>query len=276
MESTSLPQRFIVHLFIPLISNWIGQSLFVRMSALGRRIKKYAATYRALEDIYTYSYSDTKGKEFFERLFTDILLHFVNAKGVRNRLIIIEQELLKLIFSLGKKKIHIMSLGSGSARAILGTIASNTDGVVCEATLIDKSRAALIYSQKMAIGLRLDTDNFVWERGLIEEFVKNGKKHPPDIVEMAGIMDYFEDETAVNVLKQIFRFLLPGGALITCNICDNPERIFLERVLNWHMIYRNVSQLSAIMQKAGFENFKIIQEPLGIHNIAIGYKPLDP
>ena len=273
MENASVSQRVVCRLILPLISCWIGQLLFIKGSALGRRIKKYAATYRALEDIYTYSRSDSKGKSFFERLFTDILLHFVNAKGVRNRLRIIEQELLKLIFFLGKKKIHIMSLGSGSARAILETIASNTDGVVCEATFIDKSRAALTYSQKMAIKLGIDTTNLVWEKGLLEEFIKNGKKHPPDIVEMAGILDYFDEETAIKVIAQIYRLLLPGGAFITCNICDNPERIFLERVLDWRMIYRDENQLAIIMEKAGFDEFKIIKEPLGIHNIAIGYKP---
>ncbi len=270
METVSLFQKFACF-FVFLISNRLGRILFVDTNTLGRRIKKYATTYRALEDIYTYSRTESRGKGLFERIFTDILFHFVNAKGVRNRLRVIERELQKVIISLHKKRVHIMSLGSGSARAILETISVKTNGVVCDVTMVDKSRAALMYSQKIAAALGLD-GNLVWVKGLLEEFIKNGKDHPPDIVEMAGIMDYFSEDTAVEVLKQIHRLLLPGGALITCNICVNPERQFLEKVLGWYMVYRDAGQLARIMKQAGFQEFKIIQEPLSIHNIVIGHK----
>ena len=260
-------------LWVPLVSiPSIERFLFIKLSRLGRRIRRSAASYRALEMIYTYSRDDTRGKGILERLATHILLHCLNAKAVRNRLKLVKEELEKIIVGLDKNDIHIMSLGSGSARAVIETlVACNGESTKYTVTLVDQSQSALNFSKQLAVmnGVLV---NVTLVRGMLEEFVKNGRDHPPDIVEMVGIMDYFDDATAQEVLGEIYRLLLPGGVLITCNIHDNPERPFMTKVMDWPMVYRNAEELSRVMRRSGFNDHQITYEPLGIHGVAVGRK----
>jgi len=272
-ERVGFIEKIVKKALMPLLSvRAIGNFFFVKLSNVGQKIKAAAATYRALEMIYTYSWKSTQGEKFWDRLFTHILLNFTNAKAVRNRLLFVKQEIKEAISSFEKDEVHIMSLGSGSARAIIEALseAPNSDKRYT-ATLVDRNSDALAYSQRLAEEKGV-LEKIAVEKGLLEEFVRNGHNHPPDIIEMVGIMDYLSEATVVKIIRETRRLLSPGGIFITCNISDNSERTFLERVLGWKMIYRRPEDLCRILTKAGFEQPKIITEPLGIHIIAIGKK----
>lgn len=262
-------------LWLPLVSvPLIGSFLFVRLSSLGRTMKRFAASYKALEIIYTYSWEKTAGKGMVERILTHILFNFMNAKAVRNRLRLVKQELERAILSLDKDEIHIMSLGSGSARAIIEVLAemkNQNDGKKYTATLVDKSRSALEYGKILAKEKGV-SESLTPVKGMLEEFVRNGQDYPPDIVEMVGILDYFDDDIAIEVVSEIYKLLPPGGILITCNVCDNSERMFLTHVLRWPMVYRGQRELCEILTRAGFTHPQVAFEPLGIHRLAIGRK----
>lgn len=272
-EKVGFMGRFAIAIFLPLLSiPLIGNFLFVRLSSLGRKIKRFAATYKALEIIYTYSWEKTAGKGMLERILTHILFNFMNAKAVRNRLRLVKQELRQAILSLSKDEIHIMSLGSGSARAVIEVLAemkNQNNGKNYTATLVDKSKSALEYSKRLAEE-RGVSENLTPVKGMLEEFVKNGQNCPPDIVEMVGILDYFDDDIAIEVISEIYKLLPPGGILITCNICENSERMFLTYVLRWPMVYRGKKELCEILTRAGFVHSQVIFEPLGIHGLSIG------
>ncbi len=272
-EKVGVVRRMIIFLWLPLVSiPLIGNFLFIRLSNLGRTIKRFSATYKALEIIYTYSWKTTTGKGMLERVLTHILLQFMNAKAVRNRLKLVKQELRQAILSLNNQEIHIMSLGSGSARAIIEVLSEETGhNRKYTATLVDQSRSALRHSRELAEENGI-LPNIILVRGMLEEFTENSHNHPPDIVEMVGILDYFDKETAIRVISEIYRLLSPRGVLITCNIRTNPEKRFLTRILGWSMIYREPEELSQILLEAGFECPQIISEPLGIHILAVARK----
>lgn len=276
-EKQSFWQQMFGFLWIPVVSvPAIGNFLFVKLSRQGRDIKRFATTYKALEIIYTYSRETTKGRGLFERVFTHLLLNFINAKAARNRLRLVGEELKQILFSFTRKTIYIMSLGSGSARAIIETLRQvNDNGYKCNATLVDRSRSALRYSQMLAEEKGVGA-SMAWVQGRLEEFVKNGRNHPPDVVEMVGIMDYFDDATAKAVIREVHKLLAPGGVLITCNIRKNPEEGFLTTVLEWPMVYREPVELAKIMEESGFKDYKIIYEPLGIHGVVVAKKSKDP
>jgi ubiquinone/menaquinone biosynthesis C-methylase UbiE len=252
--------------------------LFVKCSRRGKAVKRFRASHQALELIYTYSWEATQGKKLIERLLTHILFHFANARAVRNRLRLVKKELRRVILSFPKKEITIASLGSGSARAIIETVAELIEeDVNCKFTvvLVDASENALRYSELLAKEYGIaDFVEWVRVKGLLEEFVNNSHDYPPDIVEMVGVMDYFDEETAIEVLSKIYEILSSSGVLITCNIRQNIERIFLERVLRWQMIYREPEDLADLILLSGFkeENIEIIYEPLKIHGLVVAHK----
>jgi hypothetical protein len=56
-----------------------------------------------------------------------------------------------------------------------------------------------------------------------------------------------------------------------CNINKNREKMFLDWLLLWPMIYRNENELADILIQGGFapEKIQIIYEPFRIHGIAV-------
>ncbi len=275
-ERQSFWQFLFSFLLIPLVSiPFVGNVLFVKLSKYGRNIKRFAAKYKALELIYTYSRQSAKKRSIFDRIFTHFLLNFKNAKAVRNRLRLVEQELELILSSFDKQEVHLMSLGSGSARAIIETLQRVNGNGKYNTTFVDRSKSALRYSQALAQENGV-ASSITWVQGMLEEFVKNGRSHPPDVVEMVGIMDYFDDATAKAVIGEIYKLLNPGGILITCNIRKNSEEKFLTKVLEWPMVYREPNDLAEIMELSGFRDYKIIYEPLGIHGLVIAKKPINP
>jgi len=98
------------------------------------------------------------------------------------------------------------------------------------------------------------------------------KNFQPDIVEMIGLLDYLRNQKAVSLFKAIKASLPSYGRFYTCNILPNPERIFLEQVIDWKMTYRTATELRQLLLDAGFEETRarIIVEPMRIHAIAIG------
>lgn len=253
----------------------IGNRL-LKYSPTAYQVKKYATNFKALELMYTYSWFETKGMSIITRLVTHLWFNILNCKAVRNRLKLVKKILKKSIISLSQEKVTIISLGSGSARAIIETIAELREkdyGYQIKAILVDRSRNALLYSEKLARQYGV-ADSIICVKGLLEEFIKNCRENPPDIVEMVGVMDYFDDEQAIDVVSKIYTLLSPRGILITCNIKNNPERKFLTRIVGWSMIYRDKQELAEIIILSGFSprQIELIYEPLGIHGLVVATK----
>ncbi|MEZ4617069.1 MAG: hypothetical protein R2867_16395 [Caldilineaceae bacterium] len=65
--------------------------------------------------------------------------------------------------------------------------------------------------------------------------------------------------------------MAPGGTFLTGNIHPNPEKIFLDWVLLWPMIYRTADQLADLLITGDFlpRNIRLYYEPFQIHGIAV-------
>jgi len=271
-EVLSWWQKLIWRFLIKLFSGRIGRWLLIKHCPDGKSLRRYATTHKALEMVYNYSWGANKDQKLFQRAVTHLLFNFMNGKAVRNRLALTERELKVAFWRSGSDSPNIISYAAGSARAVirvLHDLVSIYPGA--RAMLIDKSRQALNYSRQLATEYGVE-DRLVWVRGMLEELVHNAKEFPPDIVEMVGIMDYFDHQTAVEVCRAIFEKLPMGGTLITCNIVPNIEFKFLDNVLNWKMVYRQPDDLKNLLYESGFCDVRIYVEPLGIHAIAVCIK----
>ena len=272
-ETAGIVQRTATRVLMPIVSHpKIGKFLFVKLSRMGRSIQRLASEYKCLEIIYGYSREQTKGRGLIERILTHLLLSFLNAKAVRNRLRLVERIIEDIIQKTGR--VEIISLAAGSGRDIIDVFSQNPDGNT--AVLIDRSRQAINYSKNLAQTKGV-ADNLTWARGMVEEFVKNGKKMKPNLALMVGFLDYPNDEEAIEIFKEIYRILQPGGYFITSNITNNPERTFLHTILKWPtMHYRSHHELKKILEAGGFNNPLITAEPTDTHLVAIAQKLYDP
>lgn len=230
-----------------------------------------ATTHQAIETLYRKGdHSQSSG--LIKKLFQMLWFQTDNAKAVRNRLRLVKKNLKQeLIKRAGSEPTKLLSIASGSARAIVEAtleIDQEIPDNSLSVTFVDKNPKANEYSKQLAKDANVR--NLQWYTGTISDFFKSQPPTPTyDIVEMVGLMDYFEDAKVIEVCKQIRVNLVHDGVLIIANISDNKERRFVTDVIGWKMIYRSTDEFVALLLLAGFERhkMKIQYEPVKIHYV---------
>lgn len=282
-ESTSfLAKIFNRFLLLPLFGltpKKAGVFIFKKSSKKAAEVRQYAKTANALEILYNLTGKIHITGNFLDNIFTYFWHHNIkNVKAVRNRFKIAKRELtsaIKEIYIKKNKPVNIFSIASGSARAIIEIISDlKEEGIKINAKLLDLSPDAISYSKKIATDFGV-YDLITWHNDKASNFVIYCDENwRPDIVEMVGFLDYLNQEKAILLCSKIYNVLVPGGIFITCNVKDNVERKFLEKILNWDMIYKNEKELAEILVEGGFnpESCRIIYEPYLMHGFAIAKK----
>jgi ubiquinone/menaquinone biosynthesis C-methylase UbiE len=279
-ESRSWPMR-LIHIPLMFILNLlppkIARAIFLSFSGPNgdtRTVFKWVATHKALEVMYTYPERRKRGETTISDDFWENFLS--NARAVRNRLILVKKVLSGIMkeMSLKKSNIKLLSLGSGSARAVFEIIGSNAHPV--QIKLIDMSQRAIKDSEEFIHSLSLDEEKVKVEfhRDYIQNLERYCVDFEPDIIEMVGLLDYLPENQAVDLIKKIHKVLPSGGHLITCNVVPNLEALFVTKGINWPLIYRQPEELAHLLIKGGFpsENLILKYEPFKIHCLAIAKK----
>jgi hypothetical protein len=253
----------------------VNHTLFDGLGGLCRNIKEGAASWQALDIIYNYT-----GQGSFVDWFW--IGHMLNAQAVRNRKRIIVSELHKrcadIIASRGSVK--ILSLASGSAQAVFEALAGLPPHAV-EVLLIDFDRKAGPYALELAKRNGFE-GRVTFKAGNLLKFerpIMTGN-FVPDIVEMAGLLDYLHDGEAVELIRKIRGVLPDHGMFVTCHIHDNAERAFMTEIIGWGlddgkqrpMLYRTPQELTDLLRAAGFTIMTVFVEPHRIHSVVVAEK----
>lgn len=232
-----------------------------------REVKRNATSWRALHEIYNYSFVRRRSIRNWVSNFWEGML---NCQAVRNRYKLVKQEIGRAALQLGgDEEVRIISLACGSAQPVIEAVADlKAKGITASVVLIDIDQSALDYAVTLASRHGVSSQIRV-VRANVCKVVRVARDFKPHIVEMVGLLDYFEKDSAVRLIAKIKELLVPDGVFITCNVAPNLEQRFLEWVVDWKMVYRTASQLAEVAEKAGFEKVQLIAEPLRIHNLAI-------
>ena len=171
-----------------------------------------------------------------------------------------------------------MSIAAGSARAILdATSMHELKKKGARITFLDKNPQANEYSKNL-IKERHYKENykFSWIIDTANNFPKYFEgQNQPNIIEIVGLLDYFNREEIKRLFQSVFLNLRSGGVFITSNIVDNPERKFITNVVGWDMLYKTPSDFYEIALEVGFkdEEIEFIYEPMKIHFVMVAHKP---
>jgi len=243
---------------------------FDGLGLASRKVKEYAASWKAMEIIYNHNFPK---RTTVGGLLDEFYWHGLNCQALRNRYKIVKDELRKAISKFeGEKEIRLVSLACGSAQAVTEIVAEyKAKGVIIKTVLIDIAQDALDVAKERAIKFgiadQIETRNMNLSS---ESNIFNNFK--PHIVEMIGFLDYASQEQAIEFVKRIREAMDEKGIFITCNINSNIEQYFIKWVINWPMVYRNREELADIAKKSGFSDYRIIYEPLNIHGMLIADK----
>lgn len=252
------------------------------VSPSSRRVRDGAATYKALEVVY--NHTGGVGSNQLVRFIDHAWLHVRNAQAVYNRLQIVRAQVFEAIQrqSIGKENpndpVRILSIAAGSAQGVIEAVSMALSvGYVVEVLLLDHSQEALDEARRLAEKHDLPPGTVKTVRRSVvnrrgekvfdfEEFLEGFR---PDIVEMAGLIDYLKDAAIKRIFQKIFRLLPRGGTFITCHIHPNHESFFLLYVVNWWMLYRTRKQLEDLLTEGWFPMPCLMTEPLKIHTVAV-------
>lgn len=136
--------------------------------------------------------------------------------------------------------------------------------------LIDSDHSALDEARKLVSESGM-TDRFSYVADTTKALEKVGREFKPHIVEMIDFLDYRPRSKAIALVSRIRDHLPEDGIFLTCNIRHNREKIFLDWVLLWPMIYMTDAEFADVMVEGGFaaDKVKLLYEPFRIHGIAI-------
>ncbi|MFA5080891.1 MAG: class I SAM-dependent methyltransferase family protein [Candidatus Paceibacterota bacterium] len=247
----------------------INTFFFDGIGKSSRKVKEYAASWKALDIVYNHPFPHTKN---IGNLVDEYYWNGLNCQALRNRRKLVKEELRNIILSIKEKEIKIVSLACGSAEVLIEIMAElKPKGIKIKALLVDIDEEALNRAKGLAKQYDL-LENIETKKNSIYSIIEITDKFKPDIIEMIGFVDYLKQEDAIKLAEKIKKSLNPNGYFITCNINNNPEQYFLTWVINWPMVYRKPKDLIEISIKAGFANQRIIYEPLKIHGILIAKK----
>jgi len=231
-------------------------------------IRREASRFKALERVYLGPFEDPKyekEKYFFTRL---MLENIKNSLATRNRKRIIKRELMNFVKSKkthGDTPITVLSIGAGSARAIIeGAGSLKKDGFSLNLRLVDHDSEAIKAAELLAkensiqYSLKSIEANF-YE---IRKYLKEGQY--VDFVEIVGLLDYLNDRTVRFLLSCVREFMRDNGLILFSNVVPNDEQEFLHNIIGWpQMKYREGRQVQGFARDTGFINSEFIPEPTG-------------
>jgi hypothetical protein len=254
----------------------ISRRLFTRWSKDAKQAWRWAKTYKALEVMYTFPERRAKGDVSLGDIFWHGILS--GPRAVRNRLKLIEHLLENLILGqpAKNKPVRILSLGSGAGRSIIETIAGLDGQIPVRVVYFDRSRGAVRFSQRLSKEIlgQEKSDDFQWVCSDIKNLPDYLTGFSPDIVEMVGFLDYFSDADAIALFRLIYQHISCGGWFIVSNINPNREASFVEKTVEWPLVYRQSNHLEKLLTDSGFsrEKVKLFIEPLKVFTVAVCQK----
>jgi precorrin-6B methylase 2 len=187
-----------------------------------------------------------------------------NRKRLASRLIatLIEQ-------SDGGRPAHVLCLGAGPGWIVLD--AMRQARAQAEATLVDLNADAFEFGRTMA------ADHGLGDRvRFIQADVRDLHEYldqPADVVKMIGICEYLNDEH-IEMIARAAAGEMPAGAAIVVNSIskDHGTDRFCRRVFGLRMTYRTPEHIARLMGRAGFGDFEVHAEPLGVYHVMVGRK----
>ena len=248
---------------------------------IAEEIIDYKTSHKALEAMYGGHEYHVYSKNFKHKFFHYVWVKTNNVKGVRNRLKLTEKEVLNhfkyLIQEEKVKHIRALSIASGSSRCFVDVLKKiDNKKVKIHVTFLDKNPYALEYSKGLIEGTKFHSNfSFEWIEGTANSYMiglnENENYH---LVEMVGLLDYFDDKKVTQTIQSIYDHLHTGGALVTANIIPNREQPFVTKAVGWRMIYRQPEEFIKLITETDFGLKNTIGkiEPMKVHFVVKAVK----
>ena len=228
----------------------------------------YAGDYLMMEMIYR---NKPAGDGKLGQLVDSWCLNTAAAKSVRGRRRLLTRELASLSRPILRRgqPVRIMNLACGSNRELFDFLEGCECSELIEALCVDIDTEALKYTRNKidprnhGATIRLMNENIIkWAIGRSRHDFRS-----QDIIYSAGLTDYLEDRLLAAFINMCYKHLKPGGVLVIGNFAPhNPERMFLDHLIHWRLIYRDKMAIRDALINSPFgDQIEVFAEEQGIN-----------
>jgi extracellular factor (EF) 3-hydroxypalmitic acid methyl ester biosynthesis protein len=220
-----------------------------------------------------------EGSSMFAKLLNRLFLDIPPVVAHRNRIVYLKERLREETTRVAAqgKVARIFNLGCGPAREVqdfltTGDLSDNADLLLLDfndETLSSTTRVLedLRTRHRRRTGLQFVKRSV---HQLLKESTKRGAGFEVgafDMVYCAGLFDYLSDRICRRLLEIFYDLLAPGGLLVATNVdVCNPSRLWMEHVVEWHLVYRNKEQFMQLAPESSLpENRTIKSDATGVN-----------
>jgi CRP-like cAMP-binding protein/SAM-dependent methyltransferase len=213
----------------------------------------YAGDFLTIEMIYQ---NQPGGSQRLGPLLDYCFLQSSSAKAVRNRRGLLTEEIGRTCAETSGDIVRITTLACGPAEELFDLLEDEQNAKRIRATLIDIDTEALAFVRKKASEKKLTEQLRLVEGNLV--YLATGRHKladlpPQDLVYSIGLIDYFNDKWVVKLIDYVHSLLRPGGRLILGNFHPaNPDKAFMDYVLNWRLIHRTEEDMHRLFRQSKF------------------------
>jgi extracellular factor (EF) 3-hydroxypalmitic acid methyl ester biosynthesis protein len=248
---------------------------FMQAPAARRAFQKpfgYPGDYEVMRFLYELPF---EGPTLFAKAMSLVTDEMAASRAVRQRKDLIKRW-LKAHLQTRSVPLRVLGIAGGTAQELLELL-SETPRLPAplEVVLFDQDKGALAYAYRRiqpltenreGPGVRIlylheSIKRLLKDRTLFDEFGTF------DLIYSAGLFDYLRLPTAVQLARDFYSRLAPGGQLLVSNMVpENPSRWYMEHHLDWFLLYRSRTELMELGQRAcGDARLRILEEETGVN-----------
>jgi len=212
----------------------------------------YAGDFKAIDILYN---NKPAGAGRLGPLLDDYFLNIAVAQAVRNRRGLLLEVFQELLDETSQKQLQITSLACGPAREVFDFFERLDDPSRVLFHCLDLDFQALSSVSRVAEERGIERHIKLMHENLI--LLAMGRHEtslpPQDLMYSIGLIDYFPDNLVIKLLNWIRPLLRPGGKVVVGNFDPrNPDRAFLDHLLEWPLIYRNPDDMRRLFASSDF------------------------
>ncbi|MED5812267.1 class I SAM-dependent methyltransferase [Mycolicibacterium sp. 050232] len=234
----------------------------------------YAGDYLTLQMVYD---DKPDGVRRLGPYIDEWFLGIPASRAVKNRRQLLRDIIIDTAQHCQGRPTAITSLACGPAREIFDTFAEAECPDII-ATCLDIDDQALGYAQGIAHSLGVTGRVAFVQANIVK--VALGRQTlelgDQDLVYSIGLIDYLADHHVVKLLDWIYHHLRPGGTAIVGNFdTANPDRAFMDHLLDWKLIHRSPQDLADLFAQSifGAAPVEVRREATGINLFASASRP---
>lgn len=230
---------------------------FMRSSLTQRAYFKpngYAGDFKMIDMIYE---NQPSGDGRFGELVDEWLLDRLPCHAVRARRRFLSDLLKKESHRVlsDRDQVNIMNLACGPSRELFDFIKEFDQDDKITATCLDIDPEALKFTDELSASVNHRANIRVMKDNLIKWALGTSSHHieKQDIIYSAGLFDYLDQDLFIMLADRCYDALKPGGMLVVGNFKPNPDKVFMDRLLDWRLIYREKEELLSIFSSTQFQ-----------------------